>query len=282
MKRIALVSCREGLRLDEDLPPLVAALGSLGAAAEVVVWDDPAVAWAGYDLAVVRSAWDYAPRRDEFLAWAERVSAATRLANPAPVLRWNTDKRYLRELAEAGTPVVPTHWIAPGDPVRIPFDGQVVVKPAVSAGSIDTARHAAAEPAAAHARRIQASGRTVMVQPYLARLDEAGETGMVYMSGVFSHAFRKGPLLRTGAKPADGLFLPEEIRPREPSAAERRLGNDLMARHPGLLYARVDIAPGPDGGPLLLEFETTEPSLFFAAAPGSAERFARAILRCPS
>jgi hypothetical protein len=43
-----------------------------------------------------------------------------------------------------------------------------------------------------------------------------------------------------------------------------------------LLYARVDLLPGDE--PALLELELTEPSLFFAHAPGAAERFARAVL----
>src|SRR6185503_163539 len=118
MKKVALVTAASARTLDEDLPPLVQALAAVGIPAEPVVWDDAAVDWAAYGLAVVRSTWDYTPRRDEFVAWAERVESLTRLENSAATLRWNTDKRYLRELVGRGIPVVPTHWIEPGDAAR--------------------------------------------------------------------------------------------------------------------------------------------------------------------
>lgn len=279
MKRIALVTARQARALDEDLPPLVAALASLGAAGEPAVWDDLAVRWQEYDLAVVRSTWDYVARRDEFVAWADRVAGLTRLENPAPVLKWNTDKTYLRELAGAGVRVVPTHWIGPADQARIPFEGDVVVKPTISAGAKDTARHADRDAATAHIRALQSRGRSVMVQPYLAALDEAGETALVYVDGVYSHAIRKGPILRPDVRYVDGLYAQEDIRPREADGDQRRLAEAALARNPGpLLYARADMAPGPDGAPLLLELELAEPSLFFAHAEGSARRLAQAIL----
>lgn len=275
---IALVSARHVLaeRIDDDLPPLLEALGG---EAEAVAWDDPAVDWSRYRAAVVRSTWGYAACRPEFLAWAERAGAATRLFNPAAVLRWNTDKRYLAGFERAGVPIVPTRFLEPGGEVLLP-DGEIVVKPAVGAGSIDTARYASAERAAAeaHARRLLADGRVAMVQPYLSGVDRDGETALVFLGGTFSHAIRKGPMLRPDSELVGGLYVKEDIRPRAPSTAERDLGERVLGAAPkGLLYARVDVAPGPDGAPRLLEFEATEPSLFFGFQPGSAERFAAAI-----
>jgi len=109
-----------------------------GLAAEAAAWDDPGVEWAAYDLAVLRSAWDYHARLDDFLAWARSVP---RLANPAAAVEWNTDKRYLRDLAAAGVPVVPTTWVEPGGAWTPPAEGLVVVKPAVSAGGLDSGRY---------------------------------------------------------------------------------------------------------------------------------------------
>ena len=71
-----------------------------------------------FDLVVVRSTWDYFARREEFLAWAERVAAVTALHNPVSVLRWNSDKRYLRDLERAGVPIVPTTFVEPGEGLR--------------------------------------------------------------------------------------------------------------------------------------------------------------------
>jgi glutathione synthase/RimK-type ligase-like ATP-grasp enzyme len=269
---IALATCEQLPDLDPDDRLLRAALGDAAAP----VWDDPAVDWDAFDVVLPRNTWDYIVRRDEFLAWADRVG--TRLLNPPEVVRWNTDKRYLGELTEAGLPVVPTAVVLPGDPLPAP---PLVVKPAVGAGSIDAARHSDHESAAAHVARLEAAGHVVLAQPYIAAVEEVGETALIYLGGTFSHAIRKGALLGDGTAPRDagGLFVTEQISPREPSAAEREAGERIMAwvteRFGPLLYARVDLLPGDE--PALLELELTEPSLFLGHAPGAAERLAQLI-----
>ncbi|WP_433057940.1 ATP-grasp domain-containing protein [Dactylosporangium sp. CS-033363] len=280
--RVALVTCADLPDLDADDRPLVAALAALGIAAEPVVWDDPGADWAGYDLAVVRDTWDYAKRREQFLKWARAVP---RLANPAGVIEWNTDKRYLRELAAAGIPIVPTTWVEPGDAFVPEGRGEIVVKPAVSAGSIDTGRYdlaTQAPAAAAHVRRLQEAGRVVMIQPYLDAVDTAGETALLYFDGVFSHAIRKGAILTGPYEEGGLLYQNENISARVPSAAERALGARVLEALPvpagTLLYTRVDLLPSPDG-PVVIEVELTEPSLFFGFAAGSADRFAAAVAR---
>src|SRR5689334_10827118 len=101
---IALVSARVARSLDEDQSPLEGALREAGASVTVADWDDPAVDWAAFDLAVLRSTWDYTTRLTDFLAWAAEVSRRTRLVNPLPVVQWNVDKHYLRDLERAGVP----------------------------------------------------------------------------------------------------------------------------------------------------------------------------------
>ncbi|WP_432836813.1 ATP-grasp domain-containing protein [Dactylosporangium sp. CA-092794] len=280
--RVALVTCADLPGLDEDDQALIPALAARGIAAEPVAWDATGADWTGYDLAIVRNTWDYAKRRAEFLAWAHAVP---RLANPAAVLEWNTDKRYLRELAAAGIPVVPTDWVEPGAAWTPAASGEIVVKPAISAGSIDTGRYdlaTQAEPAAAHVRRLQDAGRLVMVQPYLGEVDTAGETALLYLGGAFSHAIRKGAILTGPYEAAAELYQEEHIEPRTPAAAERALADRVLGALPGpagdLLYIRVDLLPSADG-PVVIEVELTEPSLFFATAPGSADRFAAAVER---
>jgi glutathione synthase/RimK-type ligase-like ATP-grasp enzyme len=278
MKTIALVTAAEARHLDEDLPPLEAALRALGVEPVVAAWDDPHVDWKSFPLAVIRSTWNYVTRRDEFLAWADRVASVSRLVNPPTILRWNTDKRYLREL---GPSVVPTTFIEPSDPIDLPRGVDFVVKPAISAGSIDTARYSPrdAETARAHIRKLQSQRRTVMVQPYIGAIDEGGETALVYFAGAFSHAIRKGAMLKPQMELVEGLYFKEDIRPRDPSPVEREVADRIMSLAPRpLLYARVDLVPGAEG-PLLLEFEATEPSLFFNHSKGAADRFARALVR---
>jgi glutathione synthase/RimK-type ligase-like ATP-grasp enzyme len=268
---IALATCAALPDLDPDDRPLREALG-----AAAVAWDDPAVDWDAFDAVVLRSTWDYTSRRDEFLAWAERIGP-DRLVNPPEVVRWNTDKRYLSELDEAGLPVVST---AVGEPGAVLPAPPLVVKPAVGAGSLDAARHDDHGPAAAHVARLHGEGRVALVQPYVEAVEEAGETALVYLGGEYSHAARKGPMLgAAGATDDSGLFLSEEITPREPTAAERAAGDRVMAwvheRFGRLLYARVDLLGGDE--PAVLELELTEPSLFLGHAPGATERLARLI-----
>lgn len=288
--KVALVTARAARGLDEDMPPLTAALAAAGARAQIVDWDDREVDWGHFDLVVPRSAWDYAERLPEFLAWAERVTRLTILVNPLAVVRWNTDKHYLGELARAGAPVVPTWYVEPGEDAGFKLDEllaadacrELVVKPAVGAGARDARRHARGRRAEilAHVGPLLAAQRSVMLQPYLESVDHAGETALMYIDGRFSHAIRKGALLPAGAPSTAGLFAPEEIVPRTPGADELAAAERILTAAPfeRLAYARVDLLRDAQGRPKLLELELTEPSLFLAHAPGSADRFAAALL----
>lgn len=284
--RIALVSARAARHLDEDLAPLLTALQQAGLDATAADWDDPEVDWADYRLALLRSTWDYVPRLTEFLAWADRTATLTALINPPAIVRWNTDKHYLGDLARAGVPVVPTPFVEPGESATEKLErflaeesnAEWVVKPAVGAGSKDAARYGRGEEQAAGRQigRLLDAGRSVLLQPYLDQIDAHGETALIYFSGRFSHAIRKAPLLRRGTAPTSGLFLEERITPRTPGDEELQLGERVLAVLPFAtpLYARIDMIRAADGKPRLLELELTEPSLFFAYAPGAAGRLA--------
>lgn len=275
---IAFATCAWLPGGSDDVRDLIGALAPLGVEAEPVIWDGDAD-WSRYDMVVIRSTWDYTARRDRFVAWAESLP---RVLNPADVIRWNTDKRYLRDLAGAGLPVVPTRW----DPDDIPSDWpEYVIKPAVSVGSGDTARWGPGEEerARAHLRSLREAGRTVMVQPYLPAVDSAGETALVFCDGEYSHAGRKAQILTAGAG-VQGSVRGDATRGQVTAATATEAELDVAARAlaavPGgadLLYARVDLIPGPDGAPLIIELELTEPNLYLHHGPGSAERFAKAI-----
>jgi hypothetical protein len=276
MARVALATAAHMPELDEDGPALLAALAAEGLEPDVRVWDDPAVAWDDYDLVVVRTTWDYWDHHDEFLAWARSVP---RLANPASVIAWNTDKAYLGRLAEAGVPVVPTTYLTSLDGWTPP-DEPYVVKPTVSAGARDSAAYPAGDPEGAdHVRYLLARGKVAMVQPYLSAVDTDGETAVLVFGGEVSHAARKGPVLSVGHGIDNSLVSRQDITPRDPSPEETALADQVLSVVRGwgdeLLYARVDMLPGP----VLIELEVTEPSLFLGQSPGAAERFARAVRR---
>ena len=304
MTRIALATCATLPQLHEDDAPLIAALAARGVAAEAAVWDDPTVDWSAYGLVVIRSTWDYAQRRTEYLEWARRVDMTTALANPYPVLTWNTDKHYLRELESAGVAIVPTMWLEPARVftsqalhTRFPAMGEFVIKPAISAGSIDTGRYTAVDAgsrglAIQHARRLLTAQRTVMVQRYLPSVDTVGERAHVFVAGEYSHSVLKGAMLDGPDVGVDGVYREERMSPLEASEREVEFsaavvraartcftqtadGVDL-APEP-LLYARVDVVTDDAGEPVLMELELVEPSLFLGLADGALDRFADAL-----
>lgn len=288
MTRVGLVTAEAARGTDDDETPLLDALIWSGVEASVVAWDDRTVDWALFDLVVVRSTWDYVARQNEFLRWLRRVSLRSTLVNSADVIEWNIDKRYLRELQQAGIPIVPTTWIEPGDLIRLPERGELVVKPVVSAGAKDTVRYVMPDHGALardHLAGLLARKRAAMVQPYVSSVDSHGEIALVYLDGAFSHAVRKGAILREPLHTVTELFAAEDLSPTEATADERALGDDVMrfvqAREP-VLYARVDLVRGARDEPLLLEVELFEPSLFLAHGDGAVERFADAIGRWAS
>jgi hypothetical protein len=287
-RRIAVATCDDLLPVgDAGDVPFVLALRDRGVEVSVVSWTDPEVDWSSFDATVIRSTWDYTLRRGEFLAWLQRVP---NLHNPAEVVSANTDKTYLRELIAAGLPVVPTDFVAPGERVRLPAAGQYVVKPTVGAGSRGAGRYDAAVPAdadraLAHVAKLHAAGRTVMVQPYQAAVDTEGESALIFIDGEFSHSIRKGRMLAEGVQyDADhpALYIDENISDRMASAAERVVAQgfiDHLAKANGgpLLYARIDLLPSPSG-PLLVEAELAEPSLFLSNFPAAADLLAVALI----
>lgn len=255
--------------------------------AEYRVWNDPTVAWEAYDRVVIRSAWDYSHEIDAFVAWCRAVGPS-RLRNPPELVAWNADKRYLADLR---VPTVPTSFVAPGEPLPV-LEGEVVIKPNVSAGALDTGRF----PAQRHGEareligRIHASGRVALVQPYLTGIERQGETALVFIAGELSHVLSKRLVLREpgeaprapgGIRAAAVMLEPDLVAAGAADDAQRELARaayrEVAERFGDPLYARVDLVPGPDGKPVVIELELIEPHLYLATSPGAAERLAAAI-----
>lgn len=286
--RVAIATASDSTELHEDGPRLFTALADAGIDAEARSWG-PHDGWDDVDAVIIRATWDYPQKLAEFVAWIDAVAAQTRLASPAAIIRWNTDKRYLRDLDRAGVPVIPTVWSdEAGDNLHIPAAWEeFVVKPIVSAGAALSARYSAdrRDEALAHAADIVGRGRGAMIQPYLPAVDDVGETGTYVFGGEVSHAIRKGGILVSGAAPPEGNDLAslQSVGPRPVTDEAAAFALRTVAAVPGggdrLLYARVDTVPGPDGAPLLIELEVTEPYLFLEHDDGAAERFAAATAR---
>jgi hypothetical protein len=263
--RIVLAGCPALPEGDGDDDGLVAALRQRGLHARWLSWDDPQTLEA--DLVILRAAWDYIDRLDEFLAWTRAVP---NLLNAPAVVAWNTDKRYLADLAAQGVPTVPSRFFAPGERVLLP-KGEVVVKPAVGAGSVGAQRFTDAGQALAHAEALHADGRTALVQPYDARIAD-GESALVFLGGSQSHAFTKGPILPPPGQAPEfdesGTYAQETLTPADPDFEVWHVGHEALAAaaaHLGIdvgdfLYARVDVI-GDRHDAQVLELEVVEPSL---------------------
>jgi hypothetical protein len=281
--RVAFATCAiwpDGRADDIDVAKIVGA--------DFRIWDDESVDWSAYDRVVIRSVWDYSHRVDQFVDWCRSVGTR-RLRNTPELVAFNVDKRYLGVLR---APVAPTTFLEPGDELPA-FDSEVVVKPNVSAGARDTGRFlpGAAAEAAALVTAIHASGRTALVQPYLAGVDELGETSVLFFGGMRSHVLRKRPVLRTAGiapladiahAPAAVMLDADLVSASTATQAEFALADavhdEITERFGTPLYARIDMIPGPGGEPVLLELEAIEPNLYMDLVHGSVERLAAAIL----
>jgi hypothetical protein len=279
MHDVALVTCRSIPEPDVDAEPLLDELARRGVRAAWCAWDDPAIDFGAYRLAVVRSTWNYYLAPSDFARWIDEVSQKTRLENPARVLRWNMDKAYLGELAEMGLRTVPTVYVEQGGTADLPaiMDARgwsrVVMKPRVSAGSFETyvctRQEATSEVLTRHA-----SLRPMMVQPYMASVESYGERSMVFLGGALSHAVRKSPRFAGGEESTHAVAIAEEeahFAEAVVSAVCRRHGVN------GLLYGRVDLARDDHGAPCIMELELCEPSLFLKTKAGALAQFANAI-----
>jgi len=282
--RVLIATCAALPEGDDDHHLLHAALSARGIDVALGVWSDPHVEWDDADLVVIRSPWDYTEALDDFLIW---VSSLARVCNPAHVIRWNSDKQYLDDFAQRAVATIPTSYARHPDELLIPDAASFVVKPTVGAGSRGAARFAHDDEVAAqeHVASLVAAGKTAMVQPYLDDVDRNGETALIFLDGVFSHAIEKQAMLASDALDPSGLFRAEKIRPRHPSRVEHDVAlkamheaEKILSLEQPLLYARVDLI-GSSDGPRLIEFEATEPSLFLGYHAEAATRLGDAITR---
>ena len=291
--RIALATAPHLPDLFPDDRLLLDELRARGVRASAEVWDAPH-SWSAFDAVIVRSCWDSHLRRDAFVRWAHEVEASgAHLHNPAALLAWNTDKRYLRDLESRGVRVVPTAWVErrsgeiPSLHSVLEAQGwdESVVKPSISAGAHDTwrtSRAAAPGHEARFAALVASTPGAVLVQPFVPEVQGVGEWSLVFLGGRFSHAVRKR------AKAGDFRVQSEHGGLTETAVPGGSLTRDALdviaaaAEAVGIptaevVYARVD-GVERDGRLLLMELECTEPQLFLSFDTGAPARAADALL----
>jgi len=276
---LRIATCRPLPEPDVDEEILLEALRARGIEVRMAAWNDPRERWDEPVPTVIRSTWDYIHDLTAFRAWIECAASAAPLWNPARIVIENLHKGYLLALERRGIAIVPTELVAArsrgllADVLRARGWDDVVVKPAVGAGSFGTLRFRA-EDGAAGERHFASlvRERDVLVQPYERSVEGHGERALVWIDGEFTHAVRKSP--RFGEDPE----RVSEAIAIEPD--ERALGEAVLSDHrDDLLYARVDVARDPEGRPRVMELELVEPSLFLVQHRGALERLAAGIER---
>lgn len=287
---VAIVTGDHRPELTADGQALAAALRDRGFAVTPAIWSDSTVDWRTFDVALVRSCWNYHEDVDGFLGWIDGLEAAgVILRNPVDAVRWNVHKSYLRDLAEAGVSILDTAWIEDDDDAtleRILRDrhwGEAVVKPAVGTSSVGTWRTSIDE-AAGHQERfetLRADG-DVLVQSFAPEIRD-GERSLVFFGGQFSHAsnyvpapddFRAHPNFGGTSEPYD----PPGAIVEQTTTVLERAGTVLGTDPVDLPYARVD-GIVRDGEFHLIELELIEPFLGLEAAEGAVDRFAASVER---
>ncbi len=284
IKNLAWVTTRAAHGRDEDEPALVDALESAGCKVDIVDWDNRDINWSHFDRVVLRSAWDYPERLTEFLTWLDHVAAVSNVVNSPAIVRWNLDKNYLSELAEANISITPTVFVQPNSAATFP-DGEFVVKPAVGAGSRDAASYSGDqhEIANIHITRLHAIGQTVLIQPLLKSVAQDGEWPLVFFDGKFSHAANKRVTLpRAGI--VDDLFAAETNTAHIATVPQIEIAQaaiDLVSTkfgHP--TYGRVDLVRDDQDNFCVLELELIEPSLFLCYADAKCtQSFVEALIK---
>jgi len=253
-----------------------AALEAAGISVEPRPWTEVGNL-AGIDAVLPLVAWGYHLRFAEWLALLDRMAlgGAPSMLNPPALLRWNSDKSYLEQLAAAGVPTVSSRTVEALDEdalaaARSTFGGELVVKPLVSASADDTFRIGPDEPVPAAVR-----GKRMLVQPYMPSIADKGEVSLMLFGGVFSHAIVKRP------KPGDFRVQPHLGGTETPCAAPPgsiALAHAALAAAPApAVYARVDMIEGENGALRIMELELIEPALWLQHAPDRGAAFAGAI-----
>ena len=281
--RVALVTCAQQPDLHAEEAHLLPMLRALGVLADAVVWDDAGVDWGGFDAVVLRSTWDYFTRYPEFCAWLDRLEGQVPVWNRPALLRWNADKRYLRELEQRGVCIVPTAFCEPQsapvlrEMVRERGWDRVVLKPAVSGGAFRTHRFEARDAASYQAALDDILTTTAaLIQPFFPEIQDEGEWSFFFFDGAFHFAVLKVP------QGDDYRVQPEfggtYTRVVPEAWMLEQVQGVLGALPEAPAYARID---GVRRGRTfhLMEAELIEPFLYLRAAPEAAEAYARTVAR---
>lgn len=262
---------------------LLSFLEEKGLSLQQEIWDDPEVDWSQYDLALLKAPWDYFDKHERFIEWLNKLkSLNVRLLNPVDTVKWNSDKHYMQEIADAGLEIVPTVFIEKGEQPDFQqyfdqFGGEkIIVKPAVSGGAKNTfaLRKSDLEEFTPKLHEMLKT-EAFMVQPFLKEIQQEGEYSLMFFNGTHSHS-----LLKT-AKSGDFRVQHVHggsIHPLQPEERMLNIARKYVEQFAkGCLYARVD-GVMIDGTFQLMELELIEPFHYLETSENGFENYYQALM----
>jgi glutathione synthase/RimK-type ligase-like ATP-grasp enzyme len=266
-KVVSLITYSGLAQLDPDDRYLQKALESRNVTVKAQVWDDDSVDWTAAGTCVVRSTWDYHKKFDKFCRWLQYLGTVAKVFNDPVLMQWNARKTYLKELSEAGLPVIPTKFVSKQFRPRISATlretgwKEAVLKPTVGL-------------ATSGVKKIDQSRASLDASEFLPSVHYYGERALIFIDGQYSHCVRKSAFqaLTVAGEAGETAVLASE--------EEINVAASIIAHLSSVpLYARVDLVRDNEDKPLLLELELIEPSLFLGTKPEAADAMAEALIR---
>ncbi|WP_412465747.1 ATP-grasp domain-containing protein [Pedobacter sp. KLB.chiD] len=287
MKKIALITyldqgAYDSITVESEDDKLLNFLKEKGLNIEKVIWNDTYINWEEYSIAILKSPWDYFDLIEDFYTWLDLLETKkVKLLNPIDVVRWNSDKRYLKEIETAGLKIIPSIFINKQDRLTLKHyfekfnTNRLIVKPCISGGAKNTFRVTINDVDALAPKLNQLlQEEDFIIQPFLPEILESGEWSFIFFNGTYSHSLIKK------AKAGDFRVQPAHggsVHPQNPDhelIATAQQYIDLFAKN--CLYARVD-GTFANGEFLLMELELIEPFLFLNTATESYDRYYKAL-----
>ncbi|WP_029409501.1 ATP-grasp domain-containing protein [Treponema pedis] len=238
-------------------------LQNRGYLADITVWSDTSTDFSEYDLAIIRSCWDYDSRLTEFLRQMKKIENSSLLYNPLDIIEKNSDKRYLLDLQTTGIKITPTVTADNLNNLNIPSEWKkVVIKPNISASGKDTYRYSIdeEEKIKAACSDIIGKGKLPLIQKYISSIETFGEHSSIVIDGKITLTVKKTP--------AKGGFLIHKhfggsSTSVQTSEKEKSFIRNILSKLESLpLYMRVDYLKDENDNFLLLELEQIEPHLY--------------------
>ncbi|WP_250252420.1 hypothetical protein [Chryseobacterium sp. Marseille-Q3244] len=269
-----------GVANDEDTE-LINFLNNKGVDIVPTIWNDENVDWSQFDVAIIKSPWDYHNHLHEFLNWLDHLERlGIKVLNPVEIIKWNSDKHYLKDIADKQLPVIASEYVEKGSSFGKHFfevfgADQLVVKPCVSAGAQNTVT-INRDNFDKRSKEINEflKEQDYMVQPFVEEIKN-GEWSFLFFNGKYSHCSLKTP--KQGDFRVQHYHGGSISYPTPDPVHIEQAGTYLKTLPQSTLYARVD-------GVLinnsfhLMELELIEPYLFLNGSSELQENYYQALM----